>query len=573
MSQVSSISAVQNIADQNCSAWSPGLSADLPRELWHLETLYLPENTLSSFTDVTEWVGQTGITAGDLVAFKPERLVLHALIVRVTADITVLEGETEEALGINFRSIVQDILDNYIQPQMAEICQRYVLLEQEVTGQIRQLLTEALQPVEQAPPPVKRWRWPWQKKPVVRPVEKETTLERDFRIVNSFKQQGLACEEKQLRAIYRSLYQVLSAVAGRRGYLGTDLDALTNLVTRHLMNSYGSRRIGDWIDPCIEAAISAGKHQLVDKVTKPLLISLKGASAAGKSSLRPRLQDMLREKGIAPGGYATVSPDIWRRLLLDYESLGSVYKYAGRFTSNEVNVIDAKFDHYVRRQADEQASMSHLLVDRFRFDSFSSEKVSRILHDTYAKYVHTLQMYFVVTPPEATVERGWERGLLRGRYKAVEDFLGHSVEAYQGMPKIFCKWLAYDQPLFSYEFLDNSVPKGEYPAKIASGTQQKMDIYLPLGLINIQRFQKINIYATTPDEVYPDDESLRVAKNCAFLQECLRRIPQVNFIDPATETIYLVSLHGRCRVEDSAVYQQFSQDAEMAELFAQLKLN
>jgi hypothetical protein len=44
-----------------------------------------------------------------------------------------------------------------------------------------------------------------------------------------------------------------------------------------------------------------------------------------------------------------------------------------------------------------------------------------------------------------------------GRYKAIEDYLDHSVEAYVGMPKILFKWLAYDSPLFKYEFLDNSV--------------------------------------------------------------------------------------------------------------------
>ncbi|WP_315982384.1 hypothetical protein [Aliamphritea spongicola] len=43
-----------------------------------------------------------------------------------------------------------------------------------------------------------------------------------------------------------------------------------------------------------------------------------------------------------------------------------------------------------------------------------------------------------------------------------------------------------------------------------------MRIYRPLGLVNIQRYQKINIYANSPEEVYPANASLDVADNCQF---------------------------------------------------------
>lgn len=558
------------------SAWSPGLESELPKHLSDQETIFLPGNVLSDYRDVMEWIDQTGMSAGDLVAFRAERLALHELIVRVTADLRVMEGETDEALGINFRVIVNDIFEHFIRPQMPAISADFNRLQTDVEHRARAILARQLNsvtgPVEEKVSGWRRWLpggSRQRRKPVRQPVL-ESALERDYRVINDFKLAGLASDDRFTRAVYRSLYQVLSGVAGRRGYLGTDLDNLSLLVTRHVMNSYGSRRVGEWIMPCIEAAVCSRGYLKVEKVAEPLLISLKGASAAGKSSLRPMLQTILRAKGIKPGSYATVSPDIWRRLLLDYEELGEAYKYAGRFTSNEVNVIDAKFDHYVRRQADQQASISHLLVDRFRFDSFSSEKVSRILHDTYAKYVHTLQMYFVITPPEATVERGWERGLQRGRYKSVEDFLGHSVEAYAGMPKIFCKWLAYDRPLFRYEFLDNSVPKGEFPLPVATGTQKSMRIYRPLGLVDIQRYQKINIYATSPDEVYPEGASLDVADNCQFLLECLRRIPVVAFVDPASDIVYLECHQNEFRIMDERMYRRLLEDADLAAVFGQI---
>ncbi len=37
---------------------------------------------------------------------------------------------------------------------------------------------------------------------------------------------------------------------------------------------------------------------------------------------------MIQELGIETDGYGTISPDIWRRILLDYDSLGAAYKYA-----------------------------------------------------------------------------------------------------------------------------------------------------------------------------------------------------------------------------------------------------
>jgi chloramphenicol 3-O-phosphotransferase len=324
---------------------------------------------------------------------------------------------------------------------------------------------------------------------------------------------------------------------------------------QHVCNTYGSQLIGALIEPYILHAAQQQAYPLSRPAKKPILISLKGASAAGKSSLRPMLQHIMAQQGITATGYNTISPDIWRRLLLDYESLGEAYKYAGALTSNEVNVIDSKLDRYIRDKAQRQQSIPHLLVDRFRFDSFASDKVSHILHDTYAKYIDTLYMYFVITAPEETVIRGWERGLQRGRYKSVEDFLGFSIEAYVGMPKLLFKWLAYCQPRFNYVFLDNSVAKGSSPKTIAFGDQDVMNIHNPMAFINIERYQKINIKAQCPAEVYPDKTDFSVAHNIGFLQQCLSRIPEVNFLDEETATCYLVIKHGRVERWDRSLFK------------------
>ena len=253
-------------------------------------------------------------------------------------------------------------------------------------------------------------------------------------------------------------------------------------------------------------------------------------------------------------GYGTISPDVWRRMLLDYEALGESYKYAGRFTSHEVNIVDARLDRYIRAKAEKHHSIPHLMVDRFRFDSFASEKITRVLHKTYVRYIDTMYMYFIVTPPAATVERGWERGLERGRYKAVEDFLGHCVEAYAGMPRLLFKWLANRSPAYYFEFLDNSVAKGTYPALIARGTQGKMEIHALKPLLDIERYQRINVHATGPDEVMPPGAQMNSAADLGFLRQCISRIERIEFIDGDSGNPYLVIRSGSFAVCDAAAF-------------------
>ena len=63
----------------------------------------------------------------------------------------------------------------------------------------------------------------------------------------------------------------------------------------------------------------------------------------------------------------------------------------------------------------------------------------------------------MITPPAALVERAWHRGLEVGRYKAVDDTLAHSIEAYSGIPELFFTWTQRKDKPMQFEFLDNSV--------------------------------------------------------------------------------------------------------------------
>ena len=552
------------------SAWNPGIESEIPSAYRELETIYDPANVFTSLDEVNELATETGLSPEELISFRPHRLVLHELIVRITADIVVLEGETEEDLGINFRNIARLIFSRYVIPGLMQIEHGFDTMRTKIEDMTRHELESALLPT--SPPKVARaslWSrlFGGRAKPAAAPRSRQ---EREFELINSYKTSGLATDDELAAAVYRSLYRVLGSIATTRGFIGNDPQYLSRICVNHACNYLGSREIGRKVGELVNAAIAGEDYELIPDAEKPILISLKGASAAGKSSLRPMLRTMMAELGIEDQGYGTISPDIWRRLLLDYDTLGESYKYAGRFTSHEVNIVDTKLDHYIRAKAEQRHSIPHLMVDRFRFDSFASEKITSVLHKTYVRYIDTMYMYFIVTPPEATVERGWERGLVRGRYKAVEDFLGHCIEAYAGMPRLLFKWLANSKPRYFFEFLDNSVAKGTYPLLIARGTQGSMKIYRPDPLIDIERYQRINVLATAPQQVAAPEEELAVAKNLGFLRQCIARIKLIEFIDVESDSAYLAIRSGSFEVIDAVLFDQNLADDSLRQIVEQL---
>ena len=557
--------------DTQFSAWNPGIETNIPADFQHLETIYQPDNVFSSFDQVDEYSRITGISHHELVRFKPARMALHELIIRVTANILVREGEQEEDLGIDFRKITNHIFQHYIEPKIVEFESEYDLLYLRIVEAVNRELENSL---FLKPQTHTESGWLSQLNPFKsRPKKKttsETATERNFRYITSFREQGLCCPTGEKAAVFRSLYRVLGSMLNTSGHISPDQALLAEIIAGHACNFHGTRLIGEQVEKLVEEAIVKENYPRIVEVDKPILISLKGTSAAGKSSLRPMLQEMIRELGVEKEGYGIISPDIWRRLLIDYDGLAEAYKYAGRLTSYEVIIIDSKLDHYIRGKAEARHSIPHLLVDRFRFDSFSSEKVSRVLHKTYVRYIDTMYMYFVITPPEETVNRGWERGLVRGRYKSVEDFLGHSVEAYAGMPKLLFKYLTNPKPRYVFEFLDNSVPKGEYPTTIAKGTQDRIDIFDPVAFIDIQRYQYINVAANNAGAVYDDEASQRIETNMEFLSQCIARINLVNFIDAESGQIYLQSERKKFRIVDADLFDSKVSNVDIATIFSLL---
>jgi hypothetical protein len=57
-------------------------------------------------------------------------------------------------------------------------------------------------------------------------------------------------------------------------------------------------------------------------------------------------------------------------------------------------------------------------------------------------------------------------------------------------------------------------------------------------LVNIDRYQKINIDARRPEAIYPNSPILAPQNNVEFLRQCSRRIPGIDFADRNDGRIY-----------------------------------
>src|SRR5689334_19563918 len=98
-------------ANENGSGpWRPGLDSTIPEALRPLSTFLRADATSTSPDTARELCDYTGLPRIDVVAFRPERLALHELLIRVTADLSVPDGTRIEDLGINFREMTRTIL-------------------------------------------------------------------------------------------------------------------------------------------------------------------------------------------------------------------------------------------------------------------------------------------------------------------------------------------------------------------------------------------------------------------------------------------------------------------------------
>lgn len=485
--------------------WNPGIESQVPQELRHLATIFRAENVFTSLAAAGELRGLTGFNLSELVVFRPQRLALHELLVRITADFAVPDGTRIADLGLNFREIARLLLSRYLEPAMDAITASYRRAERDVNEVIEPALSHL----------GRNWG----------PQE-----------IAEFEKLAASAAAGPSVAGYKSLARVLSALFTTQGAAWGTKDLIASMARGMASNDFGSACIGQAIAPLLLIGAREQGYKLLPRQEHPVVINTKGPSASGKSTLRPLQKKLAGDIGVQWSDFALISPDIWRKQLLDYASLGTAYKYAGAFTSDEVQIIDQKLDRYMAAK-NRRGDMSHLLIDRFRFDSFapdSDEAGSNLL----TRFGQTVYLFFVITPPDMLVERAWMRGLEFGRYKAVDDTLAHSVEAYSGIPDVFFTWVRSDKRI-QFEFLDNTVRLGERPRTAAFGDNETFNI-LDVGVtLDVVRYARIDVGAAAAEHLYPDPKLLAAERNLDLLTRCVKSFHWVNFADQASGRIYL----------------------------------
>jgi hypothetical protein len=529
--------------------WHPGIESAIPEAIRPLSTFLRPEATSTTAEAARELSDYTGLPRIDVVAFRPERLALHELLIRVTADLSVPDGTKIEDLGINFREITRTILARYIEPHMANVAAAYDDVRRAVSAVVEREIGVLFEPPEAKRDDGRWWAFlPRRGRRATATVaagldQEAASPHREMQIASQWDAKAHQEGDALTAAAYRALARVLSAVLVRHGRVWGSRELFAKLAVDIACNECASAAIGRMIEPWFDEAIRAEGYRRLPPQRHPVVMNTKGASASGKSTLRPLQRQLAFELGVDWRGFALISPDIWRKQLLDYGSLGEHYKYAGAFTGEELRIVDQKLDRYMARKA-ARGEMPHLLIDRFRFDSFAPDSVeagSNLL----TRFGEILYLFFMITPPDSLVERAWIRGLDVGRYKAVDDTLAHGIEAYSGMPEFFFTWIDRQDKRVHFEFLDNSVRLPARPRTTAFGWNDTINILDVGGLLDVERFRRVNVDALERTALYLDPAVLAPERNTAFLRQCVAHFPNVNFAEQASGRIYLRLVDGQ----------------------------
>jgi hypothetical protein len=556
---------------QACGPWNPGIESTLPTEFVPLATVFSAANVASSLIELKEINSFCGLALERLSTFKPARLALHEVLIRVMADLSVPDGEKYEDLGINFRQMTATIMGTYIAPELAAITSLFEQFKREAADFLDGAQGATASDIERRESPKSNpSRWsslflPSRNKVPTRAVTR-IPEHADVVRIDGWRKKVQSTEHVFERTCYQALVTAGEAIFAVHGRLTNDRKLITSIALRLVCNDYGSFAVGEYLAPLFRNAARREGYCFLPAQSHPLVMNVKGASASGKSTMRPLQKQLVSRLGVNWEHFALISPDIWRKYLLDYASLGPARKYAGALAGAEVAIIDHKLDRYMSYKG-KIDQLPHLLIDRFRFDSFAQEPDEEDGSRLLTRFGSDVFMFFMITPPEATIERAWRRGEQFGRYKAVDDLLAHNVEAYSGIPGLFFTWALRQDKRVHFEFLDNSVAEGHRPRTVAFGLNGRMNILDLTCLLDIDRYRHVNIEAQTSAAIYASPSSRYVAKNPEFLKQCVRRIPTIIFAEQQTGQIYARIVNGKLTHWNRRVYQLAVRDDDTRAAF------
>ena len=207
---------VEHLEDEKAGAWNPGIKSTLPSVYLPLSTMFQAENVFSSLEAANELSDFTGLPIQQLVLFRPERLVIHELLIRVSADIFVSDGTRYEDLGINFRNVVSRILTDYVEAEMAAICELHKALNQQASSIIDGALSTSIfaQPAQAEKPRTgfSLSRLFGSAGKTKSPAAPESVQQREQRIMSDWDERAKSSADRLLSAVYRELARVAGAI-------------------------------------------------------------------------------------------------------------------------------------------------------------------------------------------------------------------------------------------------------------------------------------------------------------------------------------------------------------------------
>ncbi|MDC1287993.1 hypothetical protein N8198_08910, partial [Gammaproteobacteria bacterium] len=203
------------IDDNKVDAWNPEIRSTLPLQYLPLSSMFRPENVFTTIATANELSGFTGLPIQQLICFRPQRLVVHELLIRVSADIFVSDGSKYEDLGVNFRAVVARILERYIEPEIEQIADRFERLRAECNAMVTaQLEVELFATPVKLQPAGGRFslaRLFGTKPAKAKKTTSETIEQRHQRILSGWKQQAGSDGDALPAAVFDALSTIANA--------------------------------------------------------------------------------------------------------------------------------------------------------------------------------------------------------------------------------------------------------------------------------------------------------------------------------------------------------------------------
>ena len=281
--------------DEKFGPWNPGVLSRIPREWLGLATIFRPENVYGDLASAEELAALTGLAPSEVIAFRPQRLALHKLLIRVTAEFVVPDGSRIEDLGINFRRIASRIFAGYLVPEMDAIARAFEDARRRATETIEAAFSGLIGG---------RGAPSWGPAQI---LECERRAEAGAVQAGAVPAGAVPAGAGDARLALRALARILSSLLITHGRAWGSRDLIVRLAHDRTANVTGSAAVGRTIEPLLLEAARAEGYGLLPRQERPVVINTKGASASGKSTLRPAAEAAGRRASALAGAISRSS--------------------------------------------------------------------------------------------------------------------------------------------------------------------------------------------------------------------------------------------------------------------------